>query len=213
MKLSIIIPMYNSCSNVAKNLAILDGQREGKNYDLEVIVLNDGSSEDASLVKSLCELYGFRYYWHENRGGAATCNAGLALVNGDYFTFIDADDSISDKYLDIIFEEIASGEYDYITHRWQLQSGVIGDQHEKPLVNWNVWSNVYRTGIFNETMFDNDIIFAWDIDWLRRLPFTQDTKILCSAAITNIYNENNPESTTNKFYRGEIPARKSDIEK
>lgn len=213
MKLSIIIPMYNSCSNVAKNLAILNGQRWGKDYDLEVIVLNDGSSEDASLVKSLCEQYGFSYFWHENQGGAATCNRGLTLVNGDYFTFIDADDSITDKYLDIIFEEIASGEYDYITHRWQLQSGVIGDQHEKPLANWNVWSNVYRTGIFNETMFDNDIIFAWDIDWLRRLPFTPDMKNLYSAAITNIYNENNPESTTNKFYRGEIPARKSDIEK
>lgn len=212
-RLSIIIPMYNSCANVVKNLTTLDTQRAGKGYDLEVLVLNDGSKEDTTLVEMLCKNYGFTYYSHENMGGAATCNRGLSLVSGDYFTFIDADDSITDIYLDVIFNEIESGEYDFITHRWKLQSGIIGDQHELPLVNWNVWSNVYRTEIFNKTKFDEDIIFAWDIDWLRRLPFTPDTPILCSAAITNIYNESNPESTTNKFYRGEIPARKSDIQK
>lgn len=212
MKLSIIIPMYNCCTNVAKNLAMLNDQRNGKFYDLEVLVINDGSKEDTSLVQNLCKTYGFDYYSHENMGGAATCNRGLSLVTGDYFTFIDADDSITGNYLAIIFEEIGSGKYDFITHRWTLQNGKIGDQHDLPLVNWNVWSNVYRTELFNKVKFDEDIIFAWDIDWLRKLPFKPDTPILKSFAITNIYNDGNPESTTNKFYRGEIPARKSDIQ-
>ena len=88
MKLSIIIPMYNSCANVVKNLTTLDTQRAGKGYDLEVLVLNDGSKEDTTLVEMLCKNYGFTYYSHENMGGAATCNRGLSLVSGDYFTFI-----------------------------------------------------------------------------------------------------------------------------
>lgn len=213
MKLSIIIPMYNCCENVVKTLMMLNDQVQQKDYDLEVIVLNDGSKEDTSVFEIICPDYDYRYYSHENMGGAATCNRGLQLVTGDYFTFIDADDSITNNYLDIIFDEINSGEYDYITNRWQSMEGTIGDQHEQPLVNWNVWSNVYRTEIFNKTKFDEDIIFAWDIDWLRKLPFTEDTKMLKSFAITNIYNSTNPESTTNKFYRGEIPARKSDIQK
>lgn len=212
MKLSIIIPMYNCCDNVVKTLEKLGHQA----IDLccaeamQVIVVNDESTEDASLVEETCRLLGFDYYWQQNAGGAAACNAGLSHVNGEYFTFIDADDSITDCYLATTMGEL-DGRYDLIAHRWIDQNGVVGDWHEPPLINWNVWANVYRTSLFAGTKFDEDIIVAWDIDWLRRAITADKAKeILRSDNITNIYDSSYSESTTNKFNRGEIKIRKSD---
>ena len=207
-KLTVTIAMYNSCENVAKTLDKLAEQRGV--YDLEVIVVDDGSTDDPSAVVDLCKEYGFIYHRQENGGEAAAREKGLNMATGDYMTWVDADDSIADDYLDIIYSEIDSGEYDFITHRWVYANGEIGCRHEPPLVNWNVWSNVYRTSKVKGVPFNQDMIIASDMEWLERA-ITPDMKWLDSDRFTNIYDAKNPDSLTNKFKRGEVALRKSDI--
>lgn len=212
-KLSIIIPMYNCCDNVLGTLLILGIQMLGiKPRPVEVIVVDDGSTEDGAVfVEANCNACGFIYYRQDNAGGASACNKGLELATGEYLTFIDADDSITDVYLSSILSEIDSGQFDFITHRWQYPDGTIGGRHDPPLVNWNVWGNVYRTSLVKDVKFDEDINVAWDMDWLRRA-YRPDMKQLDSDVVTNIYDTSNPESITNKFNRGELTIRKSDTQ-
>lgn len=210
--LSIIMPMYNCCDNVVRTLEKLGHQAIDLNCAeaLQVIVIDDGSTDDASLVMETCDLLGFDYVWQENAGGAAACNAGLDRIEGEYFTFIDADDSIMDDYLAIIIDEIKGSYYDFVAHRWQYANGVAGVVQERPLVNWNVWANVYRAELCKHVRFDERLNVAWDKDWLLRAIDTASFKILYSSEVTNIYDTSYPESITNRYNRGELSERKSD---
>lgn len=209
MKLSVVIPMYNCCDNVAMILNKLKNQQNGR--DIQVIVVNDGSEEDTKLVESLCRGYGFEYYSQENSGEAMARNAGKDQVNGDYFTFIDADDDIEPYYLDIVFSEISSGDYDIITNKWRFVDGTFGDQHGMPLPNYNVWANIYKTDAWKSLDFDSNIVYTCDTDWLQR-GIRDDMKRLDTANVVNIYHVDNENSLTRRWLRGEIPVRKSDIQ-
>ena len=208
MKLSVIIPMYNSCDNVVMILDKLHHQMGDK--DVQIIVVNDGSEEDASVVERLCAEYGYEYHLQENGGEAAARNTGKDAVKGDYFTFIDADDDIENNYFDVIFEEINDGDYDFITHKWRYVNGDLGGQHGMPLPNYNVWSNVYKTSSWQYLPFDTDIVYTCDTDWLQR-GYKETMRRLDTCHIVNIYHVDNPNSLTQRWSRGEIPVRKSDI--
>lgn len=209
MKLSILIAMYNSCENVEKTLEKLYSQMQ---KGVEVIVVDDGSTDEwgATYVEVSCIEKGFRYVREENRGEAGARQKGLDLAKGDYFTWVDADDSIVPNYLEIILREI--GEYkgvDIITHRWINQDGVLGVRHELPMVNWNVWSNVYRREAVKEVKFDLDRIIASDYFWLEEA-VKKCKSFYNSEEVTNIYNDKNPDSLTHQFERGEVKARFSE---
>lgn len=207
MSLTVLIAMYNSCENVAETLEKLAEQRA--NHSLEAIVINDGSSEDASEVENICNKYNFIYKYQRNAGEATTRENGLKMATGDYVTWVDADDSITDDYVDVIFSEIDDSEYDFITHPWRYTNGALAIRHEPPLVNWNVWSNVYRTSKVQHVPFDKDMRIASDTEWLKRA-ITSDMVWLDSDKVVNIYNAENPDSLTNQFGRGEIKVRFSD---
>lgn len=210
-KFSVVMPMFNCCQNVVSTLRELAQQANnlGVKDSLQVIVVDDGSTEDSTIVLDACEMYGFNYYWQENAGGAAACNFGLSKVDGEYFSFVDADDSVTCDYLSAIFKEIKDSAYDFITNRWQYPNGIIGIKHEPPLVNWNVWGNIYRSDKCRSVKFDEDINVAWDVDWLRRA-YQDGMKQYDSNSVTYIYDTSNPDSITNRFHRGEIKIRKSD---
>lgn len=88
-KISIIIPVFNGEARVAAAIDSVLAQRfEG---DVEIIVVNDGSSDDTSgVVKRFGERV--RLVEQENRGLAGARNSGVRVSSGDYITFLDDDD-------------------------------------------------------------------------------------------------------------------------
>ena len=88
IQISVIIPVYNGERYLAEAIqSVLD-----QNYpSLEVIVVDDGSTdESACTAKSFGP--SIRYYCQPNSGQAAASNHGIGMADGDYFTFLDADD-------------------------------------------------------------------------------------------------------------------------
>lgn len=211
MKLSIIIPMYNCCENVAAVLSNLESQVNdlGAAGEVQVIVVNDGSEEDASQVEAVCERSGFEYYWQENGGEGAARNKGLSLVRGEYFQYIDADDEITPDYLKISLMECEMG-VDLVARSWRFIDGRIGDRHPEPLVNWNVWSWMFRTSKFQSYKFDENRLFATDYFWLVEAT-KQELNTYIGNSVINIYHVDNPNSLTNRWKRGELAELKSDI--
>lgn len=87
---SLIIPVYN----VEKYLPqCLDSVKEQTYPDIEVILVNDGST-DNSL--SICKRYAKKFNWilidQNNEGLSAARNVGVEHSTGDYIAFLDSDD-------------------------------------------------------------------------------------------------------------------------
>jgi len=85
---SVIIPTYNRADLVCQSI---DSVLEQTFTDFEVIVVDDGSTDDtATVVKE----YGdrVRYIWTENGGTGHARNVGMQHARGRYFVFLDSDD-------------------------------------------------------------------------------------------------------------------------
>lgn len=89
---SVIIPCFNSERWLP---ATLDSVYAQAGPRLDVIVVDDGSTDGSVEVARRYESRGLRLLRQPNRGAAAARNAGLALATGDYLQFLDADDVLA----------------------------------------------------------------------------------------------------------------------
>lgn len=207
MKLSITMSAYDSFDNVAEVLAKLYSQIDDPR-DVEVLVRNDNPGMDDSKLKETCAKYYFTYAKNEqNIGESMSRQRNLTDAKGEYLAWIDADDQITDDYVETILAEIALYKPDIIMHRWRFANGREGDQHPKPLANWNVWANVYRTELVRDVQFDPLQVYSSDYFWLEKVVKEKNPKIYYSDKAVNIYNDGNYNSLTHRFQRGEIKAR------
>jgi glycosyltransferase involved in cell wall biosynthesis len=88
VKVSVIIPCYNNAAFIE---AAIDSALDQTYKDIEVIVINDGST-DSSAQK--IKAYGDRIISidQQNLGACAARNAGLAVASGKWIKFLDGDD-------------------------------------------------------------------------------------------------------------------------
>jgi glycosyltransferase involved in cell wall biosynthesis len=88
-KVSIVIPTYNRADKVGKTIESALAQTF---TDLEVIVVDDGSSDDTGQV--LADAFGnrIRYFAQPNRGASIARNTGIEQARGDWIAFLDSDD-------------------------------------------------------------------------------------------------------------------------
>ena len=86
---SVIIPTYNGKEWIAD---AIDSVLKQTHACFEIIVIDDGSTDNTGSY--LKERYGnvIRYFYQENRGLAATRNKGLDEAKGSYIQFLDCDD-------------------------------------------------------------------------------------------------------------------------
>ena len=96
---TVIIPAYNASAFLGDAVASVLGQTHP---DVEVIVVDDGSTDDtvALLAQWQARDLRVRAVRGHNRGVAAARNAGLDLACGQYVAFLDADDVIHPEKLE-----------------------------------------------------------------------------------------------------------------
>ena len=194
---SIVIPAYNSSKWLKPLLAELLKQRE-EFPQTEIIVIDDGSTEDMSWLDDLDIIA-----VHQINGGEAVArNRGIEMATGEYLAMVDADDMVVYDYLQTIYENARKGT-DYVVYRWMFPNGNYGDWHKESLLwNWNVWSYTYRREILTER-FDERRLYACDYYWLEKQITPELTRLEVEKAIV-IYNEFNPDSLTHQFQEGKI---------
>ena len=94
-RFSVVVPCYNQ----ARFLRTAVDSALGQSYaGLEVIVVNDGSTDDTLDV---ARSYGDRIQLvdQKNRGLAAARNAGLLVSTGEFINFLDSDDWLDPDFL------------------------------------------------------------------------------------------------------------------
>lgn len=101
MKISVIVPVYNSASTVENTVLSLLSQ---SGAEIEVIAVDDGSSDNS--VDVLMKYRDRIKIIRKDNGGPATArNIGLDNADGDFVLFVDADDTLKDGSIEKIVQK------------------------------------------------------------------------------------------------------------
>lgn len=99
IKVSIIMPVYNRINWTIQSIDSVLAQTH-KNFEL--IVINDGSTEDITLLITKCESNNnIKYFYKKNEGPAAARNLGIKKAAGKYVAFLDSDDLFCNDKIEI----------------------------------------------------------------------------------------------------------------
>lgn len=95
---SVIIPAFNAQDTIAR---CLDSVRRQTYENLEIIIIDDGSSDATGMICREYEAHDKRIHviFQENRGVSSARNVAISLFQGEYVTFVDADDWIQEDMI------------------------------------------------------------------------------------------------------------------
>lgn len=94
---SVVIPTYNRAAILPRAIKSVLGQ----DYEnLELIIVDDASTDETAEVVSRFDDPRMRVIWHErNKGGGAARNTGIGAAEGEFIAFQDSDDEWLDGKL------------------------------------------------------------------------------------------------------------------
>lgn len=93
---SVVVPTYNRARTLPRAMRAVLSQSF---QDLELIVIDDGSSDDTPSIVSSMRDPRIRYRRQQNLGRSAARNNGAAVAKGRYLTFLDSDDEVDPGWL------------------------------------------------------------------------------------------------------------------
>lgn len=152
-KITVIVPVYNVEHYLDKCLDSLINQTY---KNLEIIVINDGSTDNSGII---CQEYAQKdnriiYIEKENGGQSEARNMGLNRMTGSYVTFVDSNDWVELDYVEVLYNklieyqaDIAVGNY----YSYNEQEGIFyfhifgNSYYEKVYDNVSIFENFYES--------------------------------------------------------------------
>jgi len=107
--LSIIIPAYNEGDRIEKSLQSAVDYLKGHGYRFEIIVVDDGSTDDTVSVASNYEEHVHLLVQPRNMGKGAAVRSGMLEAKGDIRIFTDADFSTPIYEIEKLIDAIEAG--------------------------------------------------------------------------------------------------------
>ncbi|HGG06112.1 MAG TPA: glycosyltransferase family 2 protein [Aliiroseovarius sp.] len=197
MKISIIIPTYNRANLVVH--AIRSILRQETDADLDIIVVDDGSTDDtARLVAEMAVKHPeIRVIRRENGGVVDARNTGLASIpqDADLFTFLDSDDLMAPNRLTddlAAFEANPDLEMTYgrmiLTEKFDYEKlAPASDTNSISFVGIHLSSALMKRSILDRVSdFDKELEEAEDTDFLFRI-FETKTNFLQTETVCHYY--------------------------
>lgn len=110
---SIIVPVYNVNTFLRDTIESILAQSFS---DIEIILVDDGSTDGSSRI---CDEYVTRdrriivIHQHENCGVSAARNLGLSAARGKYISFVDSDDFVHPRLIEVLLHAIECSKCDF----------------------------------------------------------------------------------------------------
>jgi len=157
-KASVIIPVYNAEKSLPR---CFDSILNQSYRDFEIIVINDGSSDQSQkVIQTYEDKYPdtFRAFIQPNQGVAATRNFGIQCARGEYIFFIDNDDYISINYMSDLIEEAERSQAEMVLVGYCriTKGGKVIYKRPATNANWLIfqlqapWARLYRRSFILE---------------------------------------------------------------
>jgi glycosyltransferase involved in cell wall biosynthesis len=103
-RFTVVIPTYNRAEALRHTLRSVVDQSF---HDFEVVIVDDGSTDNTKAVVEQFADSRIRYFWTNNSGGPATPrNVGVSEATGEWIAFLDSDDLWSPLKLEVIDRSI-----------------------------------------------------------------------------------------------------------
>lgn len=132
IKVSIIIPVYNVAPYLDACLSSCVNQTF---RDIEIIVVNDGSTDESPfIIQKYAEKDDrIKVITKENEGLIYARKSGLDVACGEYISHLDGDDYMEIDMIEKLYDEVIKGEADYIVANFYVVTE--NKQHEAWLSN------------------------------------------------------------------------------
>lgn len=193
MKVSVIVPMYNSENTINRCIKSIQNQSYS---NIEIIIINDGSTDNSmSIVNEIADsdrrikLYNIR-----NKGVSHARNYGLESSTGDFVLFIDSDDYIDEKTIEslchvinktdveiVLFDSVLEtdkGDILKYTNKNILPSFQMNNnQIRKKIVSW-MYGNISNNNIYNDLNTSDVNLDCYNAPWgaIYKKELLQDIK-------------------------------------
>lgn len=170
MKLSVLVCAYNCENTIEKCIHSILAQPID---DYEILVVNDGSLDNTpAILAQLSNQYAqIRIIHQDNRGVAAARNMALQTATGDYITYLDSDDYLTENSYATILEKCEEG-YDIVCFDAYKVSNngiepfkmVVGENGEISASQYYLsdpapWNKFMRRSLFYGLMFPRGLIY------------------------------------------------------
>ena len=202
MKLSIIIPYYNAEPYMTELMERIIPQLVD---DVEVIVIDDGSKVPYKAPDKRIKVIR-----QKNKGLAGARNTGLESAQGKYIAFVDADDLVSEHFIDYILLR-SDEEWDYMDLSWKsLEDNkyvylLRSDQDRLP--NPSVCTKVWSREFIGDLRFNEKKDVAEDEDFTRRMNINRGRHI-CAPYFMYFYRTSTPNSLSKQYRSGSTKTKR-----
>lgn len=216
--ISLIIPMYNADNFIEDN--ILNIIKYKKNYDIELILIDDGSTDN---TKKIGEGFSKRYTWihyykKSNSGVSSARNMGIEMAKGDWIYFIDADDRLMPDAIEKLFFLINNTDKEIIITGYDSEEKIVCDNYKSSSLEsediklmtlntkyfrrnkqlkdmfllWTCWGVLYKRSfiIKNNILFNEDLTLGEDIYFLLNC-YDHCKEVELNLSKTYFYNNKN----------------------
>lgn len=211
MKVSVIVPVYNSENTIKKTINSILNQTY---KDIEIVIVNDGSIDKTDSIINNMMQYTSKivYYKQENAGVSAARNKGIELATGIYISFLDSDDTFEPTFIEKMIKAIQKCEaeisycgYKVVTHlETKKRKSSFGSNNtlknyilEKIIPNTCCWL------ISKDYIIDNKLRFLEGVSWGEDFEFFSNI-LARGGKVTSV-----PEYLTN-YYVGTHVSNLSD---
>ena len=214
-KVSIIIPAYNAELYLEQCVESILNQTY---RNIEVIIINDGSIDKTGEIADRLKIIDERIIviHNQNKGVSASRNDGLQKSTGDYIVFVDADDFLSDDYVDYMMKLVeATGSVFCLSQNCYTkvnEEQINGDKIEtlapanaialllSPRVIVGCWNKIFK----KDFLLKQDLVFSTSLFYGEGLTFiVEAAQAAGSVGVGNrkvyYYRRNNEASATTKF--------------
>lgn len=185
MKLSIIVPVYNTERFLRKCLDSLVNQTMD---DYEIIIVNDSTPDHSqAIIEEYAARYDFVKYIIKPNGGISDArNEGLKHASGEYIGFIDSDDYVLTDMYEKMIQKAESEDFDIVCcdmtyvyqdgKRMRVSSHIEEDLHDEKAIRESMtviypapWNKVYHRRLFDHGIRFTKGVWYEDMEFLYRI--------------------------------------------
>lgn len=210
VKVSIIVPVYNVEKYIEKCLDSLVNQTL---KDIEIIVVNDGSTDSSELIiKKFIVKYPekIKYIVKENGGLSDARNYGLQYVTGEYVAFLDSDDYVKLDLYEKMYNKALQENSDFVEcdfiwkydNKEKVDIGVIYNNNKEMFVLARVvaWNKLIKASLIvdNNLQFPKGLRYE-DVEFFYKLlPYINKFSFIKEPLIYYVQRKNSIVNTQNE---------------